>query len=159
MYEVKVKCVLREPIANRYVLILESLDGSYFIPINIGVFEAEAIYTNISGITSPRPLTYDFFTLILENINSVKIDKIVIYDYSDNIFKAKVIINNNGSYKEIDCRPSDAIALGLRVKSPIFIEDNLLKDKRCINIDCLKGTDKMILEHIITDQASTYWNV
>jgi len=159
MYEVKVKCVLREPLANRYVLILESLDGSYYIPINIGVFEAEAIYTEISGIKCPRPLTYDFFSLILENINSVKVEKIVIYDNSDNIFKAKIIINNNGSCKEIDCRPSDAIALGLRVKSPIFIEDIVLKDKKCINKDCLKGTDKMILEHIITDQATTYWNV
>ncbi|MDK2791678.1 MAG: uncharacterized protein PWQ25_541 [Deferribacteres bacterium] len=159
MYEVKVKCVIREPLTKRYVLILESIDGTYYIPITIGMFEAEAIYTEISDIKSPRPLTYDFFSLILENIGDVTVDRIIIYDKSDDVFKAKIVLNKNGIKKEIDCRPSDAIALGLRLKSSIFVEDVILKDKKCIKKDCIKKSDKMILEHIITDQATTYWNV
>jgi len=159
MFEVTAKCVIREPLTNRYVLILESIDGSYFIPINIGVFEAEAIYTELSHIKSPRPLTYDFFSSVLNNLDDISIEKIIICEKCDGIFKAKIVLNDHGKTKEIDCRPSDAVALGLRLKTSIFVNDEILKDKKCISKDCLNKKDQFLLDHIITDQATTYWDV
>lgn len=159
MFEVAVKCVLKEPLTSRYLLILESKDNSFYIPINIGVFEAEAIYTAINRIKSPRPLTYDFFKGILNVIDDVNIDKITIYDVDGHIYKAKLEFAHNSEPCNVDCRPSDAIALGLRLNVPIFVEDSIVKKKKCVSKNCLEEKEKIILEQIITDQATTYWNV
>ncbi|KAA0258101.1 bifunctional nuclease family protein [Deferribacter autotrophicus] len=159
MKEASVKCVIKDPLTSRYVLILETKDG-FYIPIKIGVFEAEAIYTELNQIVPPRPMTYDFITGILSAIDDVKVEKVIIEDYEDGIFKASLYLVNGSSCKVIDCRPSDAIALSLRVKSPVYIEEVVLSKCKCFTKDCIKGeTGADILEEILTDQGTTYWDV
>lgn len=159
MFEVVAKCVLKEPFTSRYLLILEAKDKSFYIPINIGVFEAEAIYTALNQIQSPRPLTYDFFKGILNVIDDVNIEKITIYDVDGHVYKARLEFAHNSKHCNVDCRPSDAIALGLRLNAPIFVEDSIVEQKKCVSKNCLRENEKLILEQLITDQATTYWNV
>jgi len=159
MFEVAVKCVMKEPLTSRYLLILEAKDKSFYLPINIGVFEAEAIYTALNQIKSPRPLTYDFFKGVLKVIDDVDIEKITIYDVDGHIYKAKLEFAHNSKQCHVDCRPSDAIALGLRLNAPIFVEDSIVEQKKCVSKNCLQENEKLILEQLITDQATTYWNV
>ncbi|MGA1845857.1 bifunctional nuclease family protein [Deferribacter abyssi] len=159
MKEVSVKCVIKDPVTARYVLILETKDG-FYVPIKIGVFEAEAIYTELNQIVPPRPMTYDFITGILTAIEDVKIEKVIIEDYEDGVFKASLYLANGNNYKVIDCRPSDAIALSLRIKSPVYIKDVVLNKCKCFTRDCIKGeTGVDILEEILTDQGTTRWDV
>lgn len=159
MFEVVAKCVLKEPLTSRYLLILESKDNSFYIPINIGVFEAEAIYTALNRIESPRPLTYDFFKGVLSVMEDVSVKNITIYDVNENIYKARLDFAYNSKQCHVDCRPSDAIALGLRINAPIFVEENIVNEKKCVSKNCLRENEKIILENLITDQATTYWNV
>ncbi|MGA1862733.1 bifunctional nuclease family protein [Deferribacter thermophilus] len=158
MKEATVKCVVKDPLTSRYILILETMDG-YYLPIKIGVFEAEAIYTELNSIVPPRPMTYDFISGILAALENVKVEKVIIEDYDDGIFKASLYLLNGESVKCIDCRPSDAIALSLRTKSPVFIEDVVLTKCKCFTKDCIKKENVDLLEEIITDQGTTFWDV
>ncbi|BAI80851.1 conserved hypothetical protein [Deferribacter desulfuricans SSM1] len=158
MKEASVKCVVKDPLTSRYILILETNDG-FYLPINIGVFEAEAIYTELNKIVPPRPMTYDFISGILTALDNVVVEKVIIADYDNGIFKASLYLQNGGNTKCIDCRPSDAIALSLRTKSPVFIEEQVLTKCKCFTKDCIKNENSNILEEIITDQGTTFWDV
>jgi bifunctional DNase/RNase len=157
LVEVRVKCVIREPIASRYVLILETIDGGIFLPISIGVFEAEAIYVELNKIIPPRPMTFDFITGILAALNDVKIEKIVIYDVLECIYKAKLQLMHNDKLLDIECRPSDAIALGLRLNTAVYVEDKVLKNNKCICKEKLNLKEKSIIKNILIAQRSS-WN-
>ena len=159
-YKVVVKCVLKEPITSRYVLMLETVDGDTLIPINIGVFEAEAIYTELNNITPPRPMIFDFITGIISALKGVEVEKIIIYDVDENcIYKSNLVLVNNNNRTEIDCRPSDAVALGLRLNTPIYVEEVVLKHDSCISKNFIEKEDREVIEEIIEDQSTVYWNV
>lgn len=159
MREVCVKCVTVEPVTSRYLLILETKDGSYYLSIHIGVLEAETIFSHLNSFISPRPMTFDFFTDILSNIKDFSVPRIVIDDFDKGIYKAKVYLKNGDSEKCIDCRPSDAVALATKLGADIFVRESILTDKKCISKDCLKSSEKQLLEQIITDNTTTFWNV
>lgn len=77
MIETTVKCVIREPLTSRYVLLLETLCGHYLIPVNVGDFEAESIYCVLNRINTPRPMTYEFIARILDSIEDANIDRVL----------------------------------------------------------------------------------
>lgn len=159
MREVFVKCVTVEPVTSRYLLILETKDGSYYLSIHIGVLEAETIFSHLNSFIPPRPMTFDFFRELIENIKDFSVTKVVVDDFDKGIYKAKVYIKNDGLEKFIDCRPSDAIALATKIGADIFVKESILTDKKCISKDCLKSSERELLEQIITDNATTFWNV
>lgn len=159
MLEVVVKCVLKEPVTSRYVMILESKEGGKIIPINIGPFEAEAIYTQLNGIKPPKPMTYDFFAGILSELNDVAVNQVVIDEVNENIYSASIKVNHAGGLSSIKCRPSDAIALGLRNNTAFFVEDEVIKAACCHSKDCMCDSERELLEEIIADQQTAYWNV
>ena len=107
------------------VIVLKEKSGERFFPIVIGIMEVAAIKMNLSGLTPPRPMTHDLFDKTIRQLGA-KINKIVITKLEQNTFFAKLVLQINGRVEEIDARPSDSIALALRAKAPIFVEEKVL---------------------------------
>ncbi len=159
MLEFYVKCVIKEPITSRYVLVLESKEGNHIVPINIGPFEAEAIYTFLKGVKPPKDMTYDFFANMLSHIDNFDIERVVIDDMDGKVYSALVEIKTGDKKIKVKCRPSDAIALGLRKQVPVYVDTRVVETSNCVSKECLNESEKEFLEAIITDQGTTYWNV
>lgn len=107
------------------VIILKEKKGNKILPIWIGLFEAQAIALALENVKPPRPLTHDLVKLLIEKLNG-KVEKVVISDLRNNTFYAQILIRKDGEDLQIDSRPSDAIALALRLKVPIFINEVVL---------------------------------
>jgi len=107
------------------VIILKEKNGDKTLPIWIGLFEAQSIALAMENIKPPRPLTHDLAKSLIDKLKG-RVDKIVINDLRNNTFYARIFIEQNGKSIEVDSRPSDAIALALRVQVPIFIEEAVL---------------------------------
>jgi bifunctional DNase/RNase len=106
------------------VVILKDLEGKRYLPILIGPFEATAIALALEGTQVPRPLSHDLMRTLLESMQA-KLEQIIIHDIKDSTFFAKLIVRTNGDTQEIDARPSDGIALALRMQAPIFVSDKI----------------------------------
>jgi bifunctional DNase/RNase len=113
-------------LTNQPVIILKELDSNRYLPIWIGQFEATAILMEIQGIHPSRPLTHDLLKMIIDSLNS-SVSRIVINDLRDGTFFARIFISTESKEIEIDARPSDAIALAVRFKVPIFANDSVLE--------------------------------
>ncbi|MDP2940051.1 MAG: bifunctional nuclease family protein [Candidatus Omnitrophota bacterium] len=107
------------------IIVLKEKNGERRLPIVIGLLEASSIKMKLSGVEPPRPLTHDLLKNTIENLNA-KVERIVIDKLMDNTFHAKLILKLDGVTKVIDARPSDSIALAVRTKSPIFVEEEVL---------------------------------
>ena len=108
------------------VIVLKEKEGDRRLPIIIGFLEASSIRMKLSGIKSPRPLTHDLLKSTIDNLEG-RIEKVIIDKLLGNTFHAKLIIKQDSKTKIVDARPSDSIALAVRAKSPIFVEDEVLK--------------------------------
>ena len=106
------------------VVILKDLEGKRYLPILIGPFEATAIALALEGTAVPRPLSHDLMRTLLESLHA-KLEQIVIHDIKDSTFFAKLVIRTDGEIQEIDARPSDGIALALRMQAPIYVSDKI----------------------------------
>ncbi len=110
---------------NAYALILKEVDGLRRLPIMIGAFEAQSIALEMEGVIPPRPMTHDLIKNILESLN-VNLTEILIYDLVEGTFYAKLIFEDIAV--EIDARPSDAIAIAVRLNVPIYIYSDIMED-------------------------------
>ena len=110
------------------VVILKDLEGKRYLPILIGPFEATAIALALEGTAVPRPLSHDLMRTMLETLNA-KLEQIVIHDIRESTFYAKLIVRTNGDTQEIDARPSDGIALALRMQAPIYVSDKIVLEE------------------------------
>jgi bifunctional DNase/RNase len=110
------------------VVILKDMDGSHYLPILIGPFEATAIALALEGAEVPRPLSHDLMRNILETLNA-KLEQVIIHDIKDSTFFAKLIVRTADALQEIDARPSDGIALALRVQAPIYVADKIVLEE------------------------------
>ena len=113
-----------------------------YLPIWIGPAEADAIAVKLQGVNVPRPLTHDLLTSIIGTLKA-DIDSIIVNDLKNDTFYAKIILNTEGEQTEIDSRPSDALALAVRVEAPIYADESVL-DRAGILLD--KETGKPIME-------------
>lgn len=125
MIQAKIHGVVLDPINKGFAVILTDNENKKWLPIYVGPFEAQAIAMELENTKPPRPLTHDLMKNILDSLN-VKISRISIIDLRDNTFYATISLEENGLHREIDARPSDAIALALRTKSPIFVSEEVL---------------------------------
>jgi len=132
--EMKIKGLVVDPISKMPIVVLEDLLNQRMLPIWIGVFEANAIALKIENISTPRPMTHDLLKSFLEKLN-ISIEKIVVNDVRDNTFYALIHCRYNNQSLIIDSRPSDAIALALRVDSPIFVEEEVVKKAHSLKFD------------------------
>ena len=106
------------------VVILKDVDGTHYLPIIIGPFEATAIALAFEGAQVPRPLSHDLMRSIIDELGA-SLEQVQIHDMHEATYFAKLIVRLNGSVREVDARPSDAIALALRTNSPIYVGDNI----------------------------------
>ena len=110
------------------VVILKDIDGSHYLPILIGPFEATAIALALEGAPVPRPLSHDLMRSILETLEA-SLEQVIIHDIKDSTFFAKLIVRQDGELQEIDARPSDGIALALRMQAPIYVSDKIVLEE------------------------------
>jgi hypothetical protein len=120
LLEVRVRGVTVDPQAGAPVVLLEELRGERVLPIWVGVSEARAIAMEMDNVTPPRPMTHDLIKTILEGVNA-QVTNVVITDLRDNTFYAQIALHSAGASLHIDARPSDAVALALRVNAPIYV--------------------------------------
>src|SRR5436305_11430604 len=110
---------------DQQVVMLREVDGERSFPIVIGIFEATSIDRRVKGMQAPRPLTHDLITAVVEQMGG-EIQDIVISDLKEHTYFAKLRVRNEGELVEVDCRPSDAIALAVTAKVPIYVGEDVL---------------------------------
>jgi bifunctional DNase/RNase len=110
------------------VVILKDMDGTHYLPILIGPFEATAIALALEGAPVPRPLSHDLMRNMLETLGA-RLEQIVIHDIRESTFFAKLVVRTDGELQEIDARPSDGIALALRMQAPIYVSDKIVLEE------------------------------
>ena len=122
-----------DPLTNSPIVILKEINGEKSLPIWIGLLEATAIASELEGIQFSRPMTHDLMKDIMTLVG-VNVKKIEVCDLKNNTYYALIYINHNNKEITIDARPSDALALSLRVNAPIFVEDEVIKKSKQIDL-------------------------
>src|SRR5919201_2702095 len=132
LIEMTIKGLMVDPITNMPIVILKDKDGDRVLPIWVGIFEANAIALQIENIATPRPMTHD---LLRKEIHDLKasVQKVVVCDLQENTFYALIYLSMNGDTLAIDARPSDAIALALRTRAPIFVEEAVIDNAKTVD--------------------------
>ncbi|HKI86112.1 MAG TPA: bifunctional nuclease family protein [Thermoanaerobaculia bacterium] len=153
----EVKGLVLDPSSNAPIIILKDLASRLFLPIWIGVFEANAIAIQIEGVEPPRPLTHDLFHSTLTELGAT-IQRVVISDLKDNTFFAQLFLNLETREVAMDSRPSDAIALALRSSAPIYVLPKVLESARALNAEGESDSDslKRWFENLETDDLGKY---
>ena len=115
----EIKGLMMDPVSNVPIVVLRNEETNQFLPIWIGVFEANSIALQLEDVEPPRPMTHDLAVGLLEALEAA-IERIVITDLVDGTFYAEIHLKTNGTSRTVDSRPSDAIALALRVDAPVL---------------------------------------
>ena len=126
MIESVVESIRVSLVTNQRVVILKELEGERYLPIWIGPFEAEAIAMELQGVEAARPLPYDIMKTIIGDLGGV-VRRILVTSLRDDVFFATIVIEAAGRQVEVDARPSDAIALAVRTKVPIFVDESVME--------------------------------
>src|SRR4030066_2334808 len=160
LMEVKVMGIVVDPKASNPVVVLVDLSGKKALPIWIGVFEAEAISRGLEDVVTLRPMTHDLMKQILDTFQA-SLTRVVISDIKENTFYANLHLNIEGKEITVDSRPSDAIALAVRVKAPIFITESVVEATKDLGVfasQLLEGQDelKSIIENMKDEDFGKY---
>jgi uncharacterized protein len=129
--EMKIKGLMLDPVTNMPIIILSDLEGQRILPIWVGFFEANAIALQMENVTTPRPMTHDLLRNVILGLEA-NVKKIIVNNLWDNTFYAMIYLEIGGETVAIDSRPSDAIALALRMKSPIFVDEEVIKKAKSV---------------------------
>ncbi len=121
----ELKRIIISEIHDQQVIMLKEVDGERSFPIVIGIFEATSIDRRVKGMPSPRPLTHDLVASVIDHLGG-DLQDIYVSDLRDHTYYAKLRIRQNGEIVEVDCRPSDAIALAVTAKVPIYVAEDVL---------------------------------
>ena len=124
--QMQVRGLMFDPYTNAYIVILRDDSNTEMLPIWVGKPEASAISLAIEGIAPPRPMTHDLMKAVLDT-SDAKVISVVVTDLKDNTYFAKIHLLYEDAEYSIDSRPSDAIALALRAKAPIFVSDDVIR--------------------------------
>jgi hypothetical protein len=122
LVEMKVRGLALDPVSNMPIIILRDEEDKRSLPIWVGIFEANAIALELEKIATPRPMTHDLIKNVLESLDA-QVTRVVVTDLRENTFYAALHLKLGNAEHTVDSRPSDAIALALRVAAPIFVED------------------------------------
>ncbi|MFQ5803030.1 MAG: bifunctional nuclease family protein [Candidatus Methylomirabilales bacterium] len=133
MIRMTVRGIALDPITNMPIIILKDQDEKRALPIWVGIFEANAIALELEKIATPRPMTHDLIKNILDGVGA-SVQQIIVNDLKENTFFAVIEVNYNGNVVNIDSRPSDAIALALRLNAPIFVTDKVVSKAKSMDI-------------------------
>jgi len=133
MLEMKVDGLTLDPLTNMPIITLKDVSGKKVLPIWVGIFEANAIALQMEKVATPRPMTHDLIKNIIDGM-AAKVNHIVVSDLKDNTFYATISLSINNHIINIDSRPSDAIAVALRVEAPIYVSEKVIDMARGIDI-------------------------
>ena len=125
--QMELKRIIISEIHDQQVIMLREVDGERSFPIVIGIFEATSIDRRVRNIPTPRPLTHDLVANVIEQLGG-ELQDIVISELVEHTYFAKLRIRSDGELIEVDCRPSDAIALAVTAKVPIFVNEDVLNE-------------------------------
>src|SRR5918995_6942182 len=129
--EMTIKGLMVDPITNMPIVILRDKVGQKVLPIWVGIFEANAIALQFENVATPRPMTHDLLRNVIHDLKAA-VQKIVVCDLQENTFYALIYLGLNGDTVAIDARPSDAIALALRTRAPIFVEESVIDNAKSV---------------------------
>jgi uncharacterized protein len=127
--EMKIRGLMMDPVTNMPIVVLKDVSGDGVLPIWVGVYEANAIALEIEKVTTPRPMTHDLIKNLLLGFDA-QVRKVVVSELRDDTFFAVIWMEREGRVISVDSRPSDALALALRMDCPIFVEEEVLKSSK-----------------------------
>jgi len=127
--EMKIRGLMMDPVTNMPIVVLKDMNGTSILPIWVGIYEANAIALEIEKVSTPRPMTHDLIKSLLLGLHT-GIRKVVVSELKEDKFYALIWLERDGEMISVDSRPSDALALALRLDCPIFVEDAVLKSSK-----------------------------
>ncbi len=127
--EMKIRGLMMDPVTQTPIVILKDLSGNTILPIWVGMYEANAIALEIEKVSTPRPMTHDLIKILLMGLET-GIRKVVVSELRDDTFYAVIWLEKDGELISVDSRPSDALALALRLDCPIYVEEQVLKTSK-----------------------------
>jgi len=125
--------LMLDPITNNPIVVLRDLQDQRALPIWVGVCEASAIALQVENVTTPRPMTHDLLRNVINDLKA-RVDRVVVTELKDSTFYAVIMLEVQGEMVAVDARPSDAIALALRAKAPIFVEEAVLESAKSTDL-------------------------
>lgn len=128
LVRVKVEGLLFDPRSSMYILLLRELDGNDTLPIWIGKPEADSIALSLGKVATPRPLTHELIKNIITGLK-MKVARVVVTEIADNTYYALLYLSDGKNEVPVDARPSDAVAIALKVNAPIFVENEILEKR------------------------------
>ena len=132
LIEMTIKGLMVDPITNMPIVILKDKDGERVLPIWVGIFEANAIALQIENIATPRPMTHDLLRNVITDLDG-HVDRVIVSDLKDDTFFAMIHLTVKGERVVVDSRPSDAIALALRTRAPILVEETVIDNAKTVD--------------------------
>jgi bifunctional DNase/RNase len=156
--EMKIRGLMMDPVTNMPIVLLKDVGGETVLPIWVGVYEANAIALEIEKVTTPRPMTHDLIKNVLTGLDAL-IHKVVVTELKDDTFFAVIWVEREGQVVSIDSRPSDALALALRMDCPIFVDDQVLKNSKQATALSERATSdelRKLLEGLSDDDLGKY---
>src|ERR1700737_4925772 len=130
--EMKIRGLMMDPVTNMPIVILKDVSGNSVLPIWVGIYEANAIALEIEKVSTQRPMTHDLIKSLLLGLNT-GIKKVVVNELKEDTFYALIWLERDGELISVDSRPSDALALALRLDCPIYVDDSVLKNSKMSN--------------------------
>lgn len=127
--EMRIRGLLMDPVTNTPIVILKDAGSDTVLPIWVGIYEANAIALEIEKVSTPRPMTHDLIKNVLTGLDA-RVHKVVVTELKDDTFYAVIWMEREGRIISVDSRPSDALALALRVDCPIYVDDEVLKNSK-----------------------------
>ena len=146
--EMKIRGLMMDPVTNMPIVVLKDVNGTAILPIWVGIYEANAIALEIEKVSTPRPMTHDLIKTLLVGLDA-GIQKVVVNELKDDTFFAVIWVQRNGELISVDSRPSDALALALRLDCPIFVDDSVLKSSKLSASVAEKGSTTQELRRML----------
>ena len=133
LIEMAIKGLMMDPITNVPIVLLRDLDNQRLLPIWVGPVEANAIAMQIENVAPPRPMTHDLLRNVLQELGAT-LSRVIISDLRDSTFYAYLELRRDGDVLLVDARPSDALALSIRTKAPVFVEAEVLNQAKSVEV-------------------------
>lgn len=133
LIEMSIKGLMVDPITNMPIVLLRDADNQRVLPIWVGPVEANAIALQIENIAPPRPMTHDLLRSLLTELGAT-LERVIIADLRDNTFYAYLQIRRGDETQLLDARPSDALALALRTRAPVFVDVRVLEQAKTVDV-------------------------
>ncbi|MSO30578.1 MAG: bifunctional nuclease family protein [Acidobacteria bacterium] len=158
LIEMTIKGLMVDPVTNMPIVILKDKDGDRVLPIWVGIFEANAIAVQIENVEARRPMTHDLLRNVITDLDG-RVDRVVVSEVKDNTFYAVIHLTVHGARVAIDARPSDAIALALRTRSPILVDEDVIVNAAAVDFTPDHADSERLqkwLENLDPDELGKY---